>query len=138
MEKKVHKKKPTKAQRLAKVKRALKKFVPWDGEPLTIQKAVRVGGFDDGVLLYLGGGKWTLSKAGRIDGVVGGFNGMALSVASGLREVGVLTHPDIAAFDEWFSNERKKNASDYDLERAREIAERHGFVLTKKPRSKAA
>ena len=136
--KKANKRKPSRAQRVAKVKRVLKKFVSWNGEPLTIQRAVVIGNFaDDGVMLYLGDGKWTMSKTGScgIDGIVGGFNIYACNAVHGLRKLRLLTHADETAFDSWFQDLRAENERASELERAREVAEKHGFVLRKKRKS---
>ena len=134
-------KKPTDAQRMAKVKRLLKKFERWDGKALTIRDAVAIG-IDsysgDCVMFHLGDGRWTLSRGMSIDGIIGGFNRSALQVVSGLRQLRLLTHADENAFDAWFSAQDKQQSRENDLERAGELAEKHGFMLRKKPNRKAA
>ncbi len=131
------KRKPTDRQRVAKVKRLLKKFEPWDGrETLLIQKAVRIGDSVSGeVLLYLGASAWTLSNSNSLDGVIGGFNMLALSVVCGLRKLGLLSVPDMVAFDSWFHKHRRESEGDSELHRAKEIAHRHGYVLRRKAKA---
>ena len=137
------KKESTDEQRVEKVKRLLKKFEPWDGAALTIRDAVVIGlerGTYAGecVLFHLGGGRLALSRGMSIDGIIGGFNRSAPEVVSGLRQLRLLTHADEEAFERWFSAEEKQQFREDDLERAGELAEKHGFVLRKKPKRKVA
>ena len=134
------KKKPTDGQRVDRVKRILKKFERWDGTALTIRDAVAIGigsYSGDCVLFNLGDGRWSLSREMSIDGIVGGFNRSAPQIVSGLRQLRLLTHADEKAFDDWFSVQDKEQFRENDLERARELAEKHGFTLRKKPNRKA-
>ncbi len=132
-----NKRKPSDRERVVKVKRMLKKFEPWDrNEPILIQKAIWVGNSVSGeVLLSLGKGAWTLSNSSSIDGIVAGYNMRALSVADGLRKLGRLSILDYIAFDRWFNDHRRRSEGESELDRAKEIASRHGFVLRKKAKA---
>ncbi len=131
-------KKPTRAQRIAKVKRALKKFVAWNGEkPLTVQKAVLVGNFNDDVMLYLGNGVFTLLKQTGLSGVVGGYNRYALNAVAGLHSVRVLSGADVSAFDYWWRERERENMGQSEMAHLRELAQKHGYRLQKNPKRAA-
>lgn len=130
MAKKVSKKKVLKADRVARVRRALENFVRWDGvKVLKVSKVVSIE--TSTALLYLGGGKWSLSSLGSVSGVIGGYNRMAISVVEGLRKLRLLTRADEQAFYDWYRSQMRKSEKAGEIRRARDIAARHGYSLRK-------
>ena len=132
-------KKPTRAQRVAKVKRALKKYVAWNGDkPLTVQKVVQIGSFSDVVFFYLGDGAFTIFKQPSLAGVIGGYNRCAMSAVDGLQKVRVISAGDLNAFFWWWRRQEKKNTEESEIAQAHHLAEKHGYRLHKKPTRAAA
>ncbi len=127
--------KPTSAQRVAKVKRVLKKFVPWDAsKSLAVKKAIEVDGRH--VILYLGRGEWTLAHHHTIDGVIGGFSANVTSVVSGLCSLGQFTSADEAEFEEWWRKKHHEIIRENGIQTAKELADRYGFYLSPKKKVK--
>jgi len=129
--------------RAKKVARILNETVLGWGDPLPASKDgwhtvklsnISLSGIWGGILFD--SGRVLLLRDGfqkDITGVIGGFNASAPSAAQALRDLGVITDDECAAFIEWFYRQKENNAREAAHSKLLEDAERLGYeVVVKK------
>ena len=133
MAKKKASKKPTKDQRIAKVKRWLENFTPWPlGKVVKAIKLVTVGNLNNVHVVLLEDGHWSIIRCLGIEGAMSGYNIYALDGVEGLRRFGIITKADQNAFRTWWRTMESEQARDNDLRKAKQLAGKHGYSVRKK------
>jgi len=87
---------------------------------------------DGKLLIRLNSKQWTIAPRGDVLGCVGGYNTLSLDVAVGLARLGFWTEKEADAFCEWFIALRERTGRENLEQRAVELLQSRGYVVTRK------